>query len=67
MKRLIIAISLIAVFSFPFAGKAQIKRLPTVTDVDCNYFCEVNSIDDMAWTWWFGPQVWSSNDYKSKL
>ena len=67
MKRLIIAISLIAALSFPFALEAQIKRLPTVTDIDCNLSLGVNSIDDMAWTWWFGPQVWSSDDYKSKL
>lgn len=67
MKRLIIAISLTAALSFPFALEAQIKRLPTVTDIDCNLSLGVNSIDDMAWTWWFGPQVWSSDDYKSKL
>ena len=51
----------------PFICRAQIGRLPAVQDVDYNYSEEVCGIDDMAWTWWFGPQVWSCDDYKSKL
>lgn len=58
----------IAIFLLcPFAGRSQIGRLPTVGEIDFNYSQEVAGIDDMAWTWWFGPQVWSCDDYKSKL
>ena len=49
------------------SAPAQITRLPGGTEIDYNYSREVSGVDDMAWTWWFGPQVWSSDDYKSKL
>ena len=64
---LAIAISLLVLLLSPQVCRSQIGRLPTVPDIDYNYSQEVSGIDDMAWTWWFGPQVWSSDDYKSKL
>ena len=67
MKRIYLISALVALLSCNIDVDAQVRRLPTVTEVDCNYFREVASVDDMAWTWWFGPQVWSCDDYKSKL
>ena len=67
MKRIYLISSLIVLMACQFGLQAQIRRLPTVTEVDCNYSREVCGVDDMAWTWWFGPQVWSCDDYKSKL
>jgi len=58
-------ISLLLIGSFD--SQAQVGRLPVCPDIDYNWSQPVNSIDDMAWTWWFGPQVWSVDDYKSKL
>ena len=62
-KILVVAFFLV----WPFVCRSQVGRLPTVADIDYNYSQEVCGVDDMAWTWWFGPQVWSSDDYKSKL
>lgn len=67
MKKIYTLTALVVFASLSFVGRAQIHRLPTVTEVDCNYSREVTGVDDMAWTWWFGPQVWSVNDYKDKL
>ena len=67
MKRIYLISALVALLSCNIDVDAQVRRLPTVKEVDCNYFREVASVDDMAWTWWFGPQVWSCDDYKSKL
>ena len=67
MKKIYFISALIILIACQFTVQAQVRRLPTVTEVDCNYSREVASIDDMAWTWWFGPQVWSCDDYKSKL
>ena len=67
MNNRIALLSLTLSLFCPFLCRSQVGRLPTVTDIDYNYSQEVSGIDDMAWTWWFGPQVWSSDDYKSKL
>ena len=67
MKTRFVLLSLAVLLLSPQVCRSQIGRLPTVPDIDYNYSQEVSGIDDMAWTWWFGPQVWSSDDYKSKL
>ena len=67
MNNRIALLSLTLSLFCPFLCRSQVGRLPTVTGTDFNYSQEVSGIDDMAWTWWFGPQVWSSDDYKSKL
>lgn len=67
MRKRYLAI-LISLLSFASVDSgAQIGRLPACEDIDFNWSQPVNGIDDMAWTWWFGPQVWSTDDYKSKL
>lgn len=64
MKRLFL---LTFVLLLPLTARSQVGRLPMVKETDFNYSQEVAGVDDMAWTWWFGPQVWSSDDYKEKL
>ena len=67
MKSKTIVLSLAVLCLCPFVCRSQIGRLAPVQEIDFGFSQQVCGIDDMAWTWWFGPQVWSSDTYKSKL